>query len=86
MPVSPIVSIGVCSDAVLDRFNLGDKVIPRLCMLIGSVCNTHWERRLREAPWNLDYEQASNLVHALYKDLGLEKGSGKQVRVYLFRN
>ena len=85
-PVSPIVSIGVCSDAVLDRFNLGDEVIPRLHMLIGSVCNTHWEQRLREAPWNLDYEQASNLVHVLHKDLGLEKGSGKQVHVYLFRN
>ncbi|KIK76927.1 hypothetical protein PAXRUDRAFT_168396, partial [Paxillus rubicundulus Ve08.2h10] len=62
-------SIGPNSDAMLDRFNLGDELLPHLHRLLRTVCNTHWEVTLRSPPWNLTYKQASNLVWALCTDL-----------------
>ena len=68
-PISPLISIGPNTDAVLDRFNLGDDILPRLYTLIGSARSSRWEAILRSSPWNLTFEQASNLSNALLADL-----------------
>ena len=68
-PISPLISIGPNSNAVLDRFNLGDDILPRLYTLIGSACSSRWEAVLRSSPWNLTFEQVSNLSNALLADL-----------------
>ena len=36
-PISPLISIRPNTDAVLDQFNLGDDILPRLYTLIGSA-------------------------------------------------
>lgn len=68
-PVAPLLSLGPRTDAVLDRFNLGDELLPRLRLLVETVRDTRWEARLRQEPWNLPFEQASNLAVALSADL-----------------
>ncbi|KAI6037393.1 hypothetical protein BKA83DRAFT_4120876 [Pisolithus microcarpus] len=68
-PSSLLISIGPNTDAVLDRFSLGDEVLPHLQVLVGTVCSSRWEVVLRAKPWNLTYEQASNLSRALLADI-----------------
>ncbi|KIK11773.1 hypothetical protein PISMIDRAFT_19241 [Pisolithus microcarpus 441] len=68
-PSSLLISIGPNTDAVLDRFSLGDEVLPRLHVLVGTVRSSCWEVVLRAKPWNLTYEQASNLSRALLADI-----------------
>ncbi|KIK11675.1 hypothetical protein PISMIDRAFT_19337 [Pisolithus microcarpus 441] len=68
-PSSPLISIGPNTDAILDRFSLGDEVLPRLHVLVGTVRSSCWEVVLRAKPWNLTYEQASNLSRALLADI-----------------
>ena len=65
----PLISLGPNTDAILDRFSLGDDLLPRLHTLVGTIRSSHWEAVLRAAPWNLTYEQASNLSNALSADL-----------------
>ncbi|KAG1735557.1 hypothetical protein EDB19DRAFT_1830226 [Suillus lakei] len=64
-----IISIGPNTDVVLDRFKMGDGLIPRLCELMTTVCNTHWEATLRSPKWGLTFEQAVHLTNALNADL-----------------
>jgi len=66
---SPLISMGPNTDAVLDRFNLGDDILPRLHLLVSMVRSSRWEAVLRSTPWDLTYEQASNLSNALVSDL-----------------
>ncbi|KAI6012301.1 hypothetical protein BKA83DRAFT_16703, partial [Pisolithus microcarpus] len=68
-PSSLLISIGPNTDAILDRFSLGDEVLPRLHVLVGTVRSSRWEVVLRAKPWNLTYEQASNLSRALLADI-----------------
>lgn len=68
-PGSPLISLGPHTDAVLDRFSFGDDVLPRLHILVGTVRSSRWEAILRGTPWNLTYEQASNLSSTLLADL-----------------
>ncbi|KAF8130813.1 hypothetical protein EV363DRAFT_1132527, partial [Boletus edulis] len=68
-PAHALISLGPNTDAVLDRFELGDNLLPRLHHLIASVRSSRWEVALRMAPWNLSYEQASNLSRAIAADL-----------------
>ena len=68
-PGSPLISLGPHTDAVLNRFSFGDDVLPHLHILVGTVRSSHWEAILRGTPWNLTYEQASNLSSALLADL-----------------
>lgn len=68
-PISPLISIGPNTDAVLDHFNLGDDILPCLYTLIGSAHSSQWEAVLRSSPWDLTFEQASNLSNALLADL-----------------
>ncbi|KIM50957.1 hypothetical protein SCLCIDRAFT_33861 [Scleroderma citrinum Foug A] len=68
-PGSPLISLGPHTDAVLDWFSFGDSVLPRLHILVGTVRSSRWEAILRGTPWNLTYEQASNLSSALLADL-----------------
>ncbi|KAG9310200.1 hypothetical protein JVU11DRAFT_9841 [Chiua virens] len=68
----PIISIGANTDAVLDRFGLSDQIIPRLRELVTSMRSSCWEATLRNTPWNLNYEQATNLQRALHADLGVD--------------
>lgn len=56
-----LVSLGPNSDVILNRFDLGDHLLPRLHVLVRTVCNGHWKATLRATPWNLTFEQASNL-------------------------
>ncbi|KIM58466.1 hypothetical protein SCLCIDRAFT_28011 [Scleroderma citrinum Foug A] len=68
-PSSPLISLGPHTDAILDRFSFGDNVLPCLHILVGTVRSSRWEAILRGTPWNLTYEQASNLSSALLADL-----------------
>ncbi|KIM50938.1 hypothetical protein SCLCIDRAFT_33882 [Scleroderma citrinum Foug A] len=68
-PGSPLISLGPHTDAVLNQFSFGDDVLPHLHILVGTVRSSHWEAILRGTPWNLTYEQASNLSSALLADL-----------------
>ena len=68
--VGPVLlSLGPRSDAVIDRYKLGDKSLPKLRALVGSVRSSKWKQALRSPPYNLTFEQASNLAHALHADL-----------------
>ncbi|KAG1737237.1 hypothetical protein EDB19DRAFT_1829663 [Suillus lakei] len=53
-----LLSIGPNTDAVLDRFNIGNEVIFKLRELITTVCSSCWEVVLRSPKWDLTYEQA----------------------------
>ena len=64
-----LISIGPNTDAVLDRFNLGDELLPSLHSLASKVRSSRWAAALRSSPWNLSYEQASNLAGTLIADL-----------------
>jgi hypothetical protein len=65
----PLISIGPYSDTVLDRFELGDMLLPKLHSLVRTVRSSRWEATLRSSPWNLTYEKASNLTQALVEIL-----------------
>ncbi|KAF9231996.1 hypothetical protein BU15DRAFT_81740 [Melanogaster broomeanus] len=65
----PIISIGPHTDAVIDRFKLGDEVLPKICELVCSIRSSHWEAVFRSPKWDLTYEQAANLTSALRADL-----------------
>ena len=68
-PGPVLISIGPNSDAVLDRFKLGDDLLPRLHTLVRTARSSRWEMVLRSSPWNLSSEQALNLSRALFADL-----------------
>jgi hypothetical protein len=65
----PLISIGPNTDAALDRFKLGDELLPKLRVLVGIVRSSRWESVLRSQKWDLNYEQASILANALLADL-----------------
>ncbi|KAG1816410.1 uncharacterized protein BJ212DRAFT_1480862 [Suillus subaureus] len=69
----PIISIGPNTDVVLDCFKMGDGLIPRLCELTTTVCNTHREATLRSPKWGLTFKQAVHLTNALNADLQRSK-------------
>lgn len=66
---TPLISIGLHTDTVLDRFGLDDQILPELHQLVGSVRSSRWEAVLQSPKWKLTYEQASNLSRALHSDL-----------------
>lgn len=66
----PLISIGPNTDAVIDRFKMGDQTILKLHELITTVRSSRWEAILRSPKWDFTYEQASNLTTALHADLG----------------
>ncbi|KAG6370999.1 hypothetical protein JVT61DRAFT_10716 [Boletus reticuloceps] len=78
-----LISIGPNTDAILDRFNLRDKVLPTLHSLVTRVRSSRWEVALRSSPWNLTYEQATNLAGALAADLKGNVTSVTPVSSYL---
>ena len=57
----PLISIGPHTDAVLDRFKLGDETLLKLRILISTIHSSWWEENLRSPRWDLNYEQASKL-------------------------
>ncbi|KAH7904465.1 hypothetical protein BJ138DRAFT_1106801 [Hygrophoropsis aurantiaca] len=65
----PLISIGPHSDAIIDRFKMGDHTLPRLHELISTIQSSRWEAILRSARWDLSYEQAANLAKALKLDV-----------------
>ena len=68
-PGPVLISIGLNSDAILDQFNLGDDLLPRLHTLVRTARSSCWEMVLRSSPWNLSSEQALNLSRTLFADL-----------------
>lgn len=81
---SPIISIGPHTDAVLDRFKMGDEVIPKLRELMATVRSSRWETVLRSPKWAFTFEQAANLARALDADLQLQTVNSK-VRALLIQ-
>ncbi|KAG2741523.1 hypothetical protein P692DRAFT_20750803 [Suillus brevipes Sb2] len=65
----PLISIGPNTDATLDQFKLGDKLLTKLCVLVGTVRSSRWESVFRSQQWDLTYKQASVLVMSLLADL-----------------
>lgn len=74
-----IISIGPNTDAVFDRFQLDDTLLPKLRALTNTVRSSKWESVLRSTKWGLDYEQASKLSSAMIADI--TKGPLVQVKV-----
>ena len=64
-----LISLGPQTDAVLDRFNLDDTLLPRLRVLTTTVRSSKWEATLRRSQWGLSYEQAVNLSKAMLADI-----------------
>ncbi|KAG1900179.1 uncharacterized protein F5891DRAFT_1188877 [Suillus fuscotomentosus] len=64
-----LISVGPNTDAVLDRFKLGDEILPKLRVLASTVRSSRWESVFRSPKWDLSYEQASLLSKALLADL-----------------
>jgi hypothetical protein len=80
----PLISIGPHSDVVLDKFKLGDDILPRLHTLLGTVRSSLWEDVLKSPEWNLSREQAVFLTRALLADVnGTSKSSVPVVQVGL---
>ncbi|KAG2744245.1 hypothetical protein P692DRAFT_20877839 [Suillus brevipes Sb2] len=65
----PLIGIGPNTDAVIDRFKMGDQTILKLRELITTMRSSRWEAILRSPKWDSTYEQASNLMAALHADL-----------------
>ncbi|KAG1836618.1 hypothetical protein F4604DRAFT_1943019 [Suillus subluteus] len=81
---APLLSIGPNTDAMLDRFKIGDEAILKLRDLIVTVRSSRWEVVLRSPKWDLTYEQAANLTKALHADLsGAPLGSIKKTSMLL---
>jgi hypothetical protein len=66
---APLLSIGLHTDAMLDRFGLDDKMLLKLQELIGSVHSSCWEAVLQSPKWNLTHEQVLNMSKVLHLDL-----------------
>ena len=64
-----IIAFGPETDSILDRFELGDHLIPRLRVLTTTVRSSRWEAVLRTEEWGLNYEQAVKLSGALLADI-----------------
>lgn len=65
----PLISIGPCSDAVLDHIGWNDSSLPRLHNLLGTVRSSRWEITLAGPEWNLRPDQSAALATALLKDV-----------------
>ncbi|KAG1728115.1 hypothetical protein EDB19DRAFT_1913937 [Suillus lakei] len=65
----PLISIGPNTDAAMDQIKLGDKILPKLRVLVQTVHSSRWEAVLRSLKWDLSYEHASILSQALLVDL-----------------
>jgi hypothetical protein len=77
-----IISIGPHTDAALDRFGLGDNLVPCLCVLTRTIHDTKWEWTLQTVHWGLSYEQAVNLADAMKHDIRVQQGQQVQVSHY----
>jgi hypothetical protein len=64
-----IISLGLHTDAALDRFHLEDSLIPQLRVLVTTVRSSKWEAELRQSVWGLTFEQAFTLANALKADI-----------------
>jgi hypothetical protein len=64
---------------MIDRFKLGDDLIPRLHALTCNVRSTRWEAVLRSSHWGLSYEQATNLSKAMLADISGDQTQKVQV-------
>lgn len=64
-----LISVGPNTDAVLDRFKLGDQILPKLRVLATTIHSSQWESVFRSPKWDLSYKQASLLLKALLADL-----------------
>lgn len=64
----PLISIGPNTDTAIDRFQLGDNLLPKLHVLVRTVSSSRWESVFRSEKWDLTYEQASVLSKALLAD------------------
>lgn len=64
-----LISLGPNTDAAIDRFKLGDEILPKLRALTGTVRSSQWEAIFRSPQWDLTYKQAFVLSRALLADL-----------------
>ena len=62
-----IISIGPHTDAIIDCYNLDDKLLSSLRVLSTTIRSSKWEAELRN--WGLNFEQASKLSTAMLADL-----------------
>ena len=81
-----IISLGENTDRALDDLNLNNKVIPQLCTLIASICNTKWETVLTSSEWGLSPQEASILAMALNEDLALVNRHNNMVGISFFED
>jgi hypothetical protein len=77
-----IITFGPETDAILDRFLLGDALLLRLRVLTTTVRSSCWEAVLRGDDWGLTYEQAANLSWAILADIKNQKHVQFEVCTY----
>ena len=84
IPSPPLISIGPHSNMALDKFKLGDKLLPCLHILLTTARSSLWEDTLTSSKWKLSREQAVFLTKALLADVGgIPNQSVSNVKVYL---
>lgn len=81
---APIISIGLNTDRVLDRFQLDDSLIPHLRVLASTVRSGRWEETLCTPDWGLSYEQAAKLADALLLDFTHSNAATAKVCRHMF--
>lgn len=80
----PLISIGPHTDAILDRFKLGDKTLLKLHILMTTIHSSQWEENLCSPRWDLNYEKVSKLNWALPADLKLGSPFDRVSRDHLY--
>ncbi|KAG6903647.1 hypothetical protein DXG01_016043, partial [Tephrocybe rancida] len=65
-----VISIGSATDAVLDRFHLLAKEIPKLRLLMQTERSSKWAEAMRGSEFAYSYEIASLMSEALKADVG----------------
>ncbi|KAG6905993.1 hypothetical protein DXG01_016435 [Tephrocybe rancida] len=74
-----IVSLGPCTDAVIDRFAFKVQEIPKLCRVIQSERSGKWEEKLHAGEFRYSFEQASTMLEALKADLDIERVTAQHI-------
>jgi hypothetical protein len=64
-----VTSIGPQTNAIIDAFELRDKIIPHLRFLIRHTLSQLWEVELQKGYWQLTEEQAKKISCALIADV-----------------
>lgn len=73
IPHKAAISIGLNTNAALERLHLDNNLIPQLHILITTLPSNRWEAELQNSVWNLTHEEAFTVWLALQADVGTSR-------------